>query len=463
MSSTSAPDRHPSRRPPRTHALRLSVAYVLVFSLATSLLIGLLYAYAVRALDRETDEVIEAELQGLAEQYQAGGLEALAAVIRERVQGGASTGDVYLLADPALRPIAGNIATWPEQRAATEPWLEFDVSVVRGVAFESRTVRAGVFTLPGGYRLLVGTDIHEREAFKSRIGWTLLASLLMVIAVGTLLGTWMNRHVLRRVNAISAAGREIVEGNFSRRLPRTGSSDEFDSLAANLNEMLDRVEQLTAALRFVIDSTAHDLRGPLNRVRSRIEAGLRSTDAGAGRRALEDALRDAEALERTLASLLRIAQAQGGAASAEIAPLDLAALAAEVAELYAPVAQERGIELRLTHREPAPMRGSRQLLAHALANLIDNALKFTQAGGRIDVEVRRDDSGLQLVVADNGPGIPTADRERALERCVRLAGSEHVPGSGLGLSLVAAVARMHHATLALEDNGPGLRVVMRFQ
>jgi signal transduction histidine kinase len=440
----------------------MSVAYILVFSLATSVLVGLLYAYAVRALDRETDDVIAAELQGLAEQYQAGGLDALAAVIGERALSGGSSGDVYLLADPGLRPVAGNIAAWPAQGTAAEPWFEFDVSVMRGAAFQTRTVRAGVFTLSGGYRLLVGTDIHERETFKSRIGWTLLASLLMVIAVGALLGSWMNRHVLDRVNAISAVGREIVEGDFSQRLPRSGSGDEFDSLAANLNEMLDRVEQLTAALGFVIDSTAHDLRAPLNRMRSRIESGLRGTDGGAGRGALEDALKDAEALEQTLAALLRIAQAQGGTASAEIAPLDLGELAGEVVELYEPVAQQRGLELRIAKCVAAPLRGSRQLLAHALANLIDNALKFTPAGGRVEVEVRRDEAGLQLVVADNGPGIPAADRERALERCVRLSGSEREPGSGLGLSLVAAVARMHHARLGLEDNAPGLRVVMRF-
>jgi signal transduction histidine kinase len=462
MSSKNAADPPVRRAVMRTYALRLSFIYVAVFSLATSVLIALLFAYAVRTLDRETDDVIEAELQGLAEQYQAGGLDALAAVIQERVQEGASSGDVYLLVDPALRPIAGNIATWPEQGTAAERWFDFQVSVMRGAAFESRTVRAGVFTLPGDYRLLVGTDTVEREAFKSRIGLTLLVSLLMVIAVGAMLGAWMNRHVLRRVDAISAAGRAIVEGNFGQRLPRSGSGDEFDSLAANLNEMLDRVEQLTGALRFVIDSTAHDLRGPLNRMRARIESSLRGAEAGAGRLALEDALKDAEALESTLASLLRIAQAQGGAASAEIAPLDLGELATEVAGLYEPVAQERGIGLGVAHAEPAPLRGSRQLLAHALANLVDNALKFTPAGGQVEVQVLRDEAGLRLVVADDGPGIPAAERARALERCTRLAGSEQVPGSGLGLSLVAAVARMHHATLALEDNAPGLRVVLRF-
>ena len=462
MFSKSATEPPAPRRPLATYALRLSIVYALMFSLATSVLVGLLYVYAVRALDRETDDVIEAELQGLDEQYEAGGLDALVAVISERVQAGGSSGDVYLLADPGLQPVTGNIAAWPESGTPGEGWIEFEVSVVRGARFESRTVRAGVFVLAGGYRLLVGTDILEREAFKARIRWTLLASLLMVTAVAAPLGAWMNRHVLRRVDAISAAGREIVEGNFSHRLPRSGSGDEFDTLAANLNEMLDRVEQLTAALRFVIDSTAHDLRGPLSRMRARIEAGLRDNGRVSCRHTLEECLKDAETLERTLAALLRIAQAQGGAAAAEIASLDLSQLAAEVVELYEPVAAEHQIDLRIDHCGAVVVRGSRQLLAHALANLIDNAIKFTPAGGRVDVRVSRDHTGLQLVVADSGPGIPPTDRERALERCVRLAGSEQTPGSGLGLSLVAAVARMHHASLELGDNQPGLRVTLRF-
>lgn len=445
-----------------TSVLRLSVIYVLVFSLATSLVVGLLYAYAVRALARETDEVIEAELQGLAEQYQAGGLAALEAVIDERVRMGGSSGDVYLLADPDRKPLAGNIATWPAPGGPGERWIEFDISGARGSGFESRPVRAALFTLPEGHRLLVGTDIHEREVFASRIGWTLLAIVLMVIAIGAALGAWMNRQVLRRVEAISAAGREIVEGNFGRRLPRSGRSDEFDALAANLNEMLDRVEQLTAALRFVIDSTAHDLRGPLNRLRGRIESGVQRSGSAALRRDLEDGLRDADALGQTLDALLRIAQARGGAATVEIAPLDLGQLAAEVVELYEPVAAERRIELRASACETATVRGSRQLLGHALANLIDNAVKFTPPGGKVDVQVTRQASGLQLIVADTGPGIAPADRERVLQRFVRLADAADRPGSGLGLSLVAAVARMHHAELELHDNAPGLKVALAF-
>jgi signal transduction histidine kinase len=445
-----------------TSILRLTAVYIVMFSLAAGLLIGLLYFYAVRALDGETDDVIDAELQGLAEQYRAGGLDALAAVIGERVKSRASTGDAYLLVDPAGRPVAGNLATWPVPGESSGHWAEFEVSVAQGTGFEPRTVRAGTFDLPGNYRLLVGTDIHEREAFKARMGWTLLASLLTVVAVGGLLGAAMNRQVLRRVDAISTAGREIVEGNFGARLPRSGSGDEFDSLAANLNEMLERVEYLTAALRFVIDSTAHDLRGPLSRLRTRIEAGLRSGDPAAVQQALEQSLRDADTLDRTLDSLLRIAQAQGGAAAAEIAPLDLGQLAREVVELYEPVAAERRVALRADTPAAATVRGSRQLLAHALANMVDNAVKFTPAGGTVEVRVQREAHGLRLVVADSGPGIPATERERALQRFVRLPGTAQAPGSGLGLSLVAAVARMHHADLELADNRPGLAVSLRF-
>lgn len=445
-----------------TYGLRLSLAYVMMFSLATGVLIALVFAYAVRALDRETDEVIEAELRGLTEQYEAGGLAALKTVIEERAGAGASSNDVYLLATPALRPLAGNIATWPQGQPASARWLEFQVSVPGASGLVSRAVRAGVFKLPDGYWLLVGTDIHEREAFKSRIGWTLVASLLLVVAVGSLLGAWMNRHVLRRVDAISAAGREIVDGNLGRRLPRSGSGDEIDSLAGNLNEMLERVEQLTRALRFVVDATAHDLRGPLNRLRARIESGLRPGDEAAAQQALHDSLRDAEKLEATLAALLRIAQAQAGAAATEIASLDLAQLALEVADLYEPVAAERGVALRCHVGGEIPIRGSRQMLAQALANLIDNALKFTPARGKVDVSVQTVEGSPRLVVTDTGPGIAAPDRPRALERGVRLTGTDDYPGSGLGLSLVDAVAGMHHAALSLSDNGPGLRVELRF-
>ena len=446
----------------QTSVLRLSLLYVIVFSLATSLLLGMLYVYVASALDRETDDVIAAEMQGLAEQYSERGLDGLAAVIEERARTAGRQGDLYLLADQALVPMAGNLPLWPQKQLSTDRWIEFEVSVAGASGFEPHGVRAGLYTLPGGYHLLVGTDIREREAFKELIGWTLLASVLLVIVLGALIGYWMNLRVLGRVHAISAAGREIIDGNFSRRLPRGRLGDEFDTLAANLNEMLDRIEYLTAALRFVIDSTAHDLRSPLSRMRARIEAGLSAVESEAARRTLQETLRDAELVHRTLDSLLRIAQAQGGAGATELAPLDLGDLAAEMAELYEPVATDRRTVLRVVRAGPAVIHGSRQLLAHAVANLVDNALKYTPAGGSIELRVGRAGGRVQLVVADTGPGIPAADRELVLQRFVRLGDSSAAPGTGLGLSLVSAVTRLHRATLTLMDNDPGLKVVIEF-
>jgi signal transduction histidine kinase len=445
-----------------TSVLRLSAVYIVVFSVVVSLVLGLLYAYVARALDRQTDEVIEAELQGLAEQYSVRGLDGLASLIEERIRTGGRTGDLYLLADPELRRVAGNLALWPKPVRPTDRWIEFDVSVRRGAQFESHRVRAGLFTLAGGYRLLVGDDIREREDFKRLIGWTLLASIVIVIAIGALLGMGMNRRVLGRVNEISDTARRIVDGHFSDRLARTGGGDEFDALARSLNEMLDRIEHLTEALRFVIDSTAHDLRSPLNRLRARIEASLRDNDPLVARRTLEATLRDAQHVHRTLNSLLNIAQAQGGDA-AEFTPVDLDALAAEMAELYEPAAAEQDVVLTAGRSAPAVVQGSRQLLAHAVANLIDNALKYTPAGGRVEIGAARRDDRVELTVADSGPGIAADDRDKALQRFVRLNDETRATGVGLGLSLVYAVARLHHAGLALADNEPGLRVTLAFQ
>ena len=451
-----------------TSVLRLSAVYIVVFSVAVSVLLGLLYAYVARALDRQTDEVIEAELQGLAEQYSTGGLKGLTAIVEERARTGGRTGDLYLLADPELRPLAGNLALWPKPVRPSDRWIEFDVSVSHGAGFESHGVRAGLFTLPDGHRLLVGDDIRERERFKTLIGWTLLASIVIVIATGAVLGIGMNRRVLGRVDAISGTARQIVDGHFSERLARSGTGDEFDALARSLNEMLDRIEHLTAALRFVIDSTAHDLRSPLHRLRARIEASLDEDDPAAVRRTLDATLRDAEHVQRTLNSLLNIAQAQGGADATEFTPVDLDALAAEMAELYEPAAAERGIALAARRSGPAVVQGSRQLLAHAVANLIDNALKYSPAGGRVEIGAASHGSRIALIVADSGPGIRADDRDKALRRFVRLQGGSdeeeaRAPGTGLGLSLVYAVARLHQAVLSLADNAPGLRVTLEFQ
>lgn len=444
----------------RTTVVRLSLIYIGVFSATTSLLFAGVYLLTARVIDGDTDSVIQAELQGLSEQYASLGLGGLAAVIRDRsvISGSRS---VYLLADRAYQPLVGNLSRWPRvapgETGRAGRWFEFDMQVRVGDAFDSHRVRAAVVELSGGYRLLVGTDIVERVRFERvmrRVGaW----SVLLVIVLGSLIGIWMNRRLLRQVNSISAAGQQIAHGDFTRRLPISGSGDELDQMATGLNTLLERIEQLTVALRIVIDGTAHDLRGPLNRARARVEHALAAGDA-AQRATFEALLADADALLRTLDALLRIAQAQGGGLGAEMADLNFGALVREMGELYAPLAEQRALRLEFDRLDDVQVHGSRQLWAHAVANLLDNAVKYTPAGGRIAVSVSALAEQAVLQVTDSGPGIPAADRERVVQRFVRLDAAQAHPGSGLGLSLVVAVCRLHHAQLELDDARPGLAV-----
>jgi signal transduction histidine kinase len=282
-------------------------------------------------------------------------------------------------------------------------------------------------------------------------------------------GYWVSRKLLTRIDALAATTRTIMDGDLAGRLPVTGSGDELDRLSESLNLMLARIEQLMAGLREVSDNIAHDLKTPLNRLRNRVEQALREPYGEvAYREALERTIEEADELIKTFNALLSIARLEAGAGGESREKLDVSALLRDVAELYEPVADERGIELRADTDGPIFVRADRQLLGQAIANLIDNALKYgapepsSGNGSRPEVEVSAVMKGstAEIVVTDGGPGVPVADRERVLDRFVRLEASRSEPGSGLGLSLVAAVARLHGGSLRLEDNEPGLRVVL---
>lgn len=456
----------------RTTVARLALIYIGVFAVTTSALFCSVYVLTLRAVDDGTENLMESQLQGLSEQYATLGLRGLVATIRARSQSLDRSRAVYLLADESMRPLVGNLNAWPQLNAQRGKWFDFDVTVTVNGVTEKHPIRAALVTLPDGYRLLIGTDVIERAQLVSVLQRVGVSALVLVVLIGAVIAVWMNRRLLNQVHAIAGAGQDIANGDFARRLPVTGSGDELDELATNLNALLERIEQLTVALRFVIDGTAHDLRGPLNRMRMRLEQALEHA-ADNGREPIEAALQDADSLLRTLEALLRIAQVQSGAANAEIAVLSLGKLVKEVAELYEPLADERGIALTLGDVDAGLVQGSRQLLAHAVANLLDNAVKYTPAGGRISVGVTTETANPEhpgkpatevvLRVVDNGPGIPVADRDRVLQRFVRLDSAQAEPGTGLGLSLVAAVCRFHHASLSLNDAGPGLSVRLGFR
>lgn len=446
----------------RTTVVRMALIYIGVFSLTTALLFGSVYVLTLRAMDAGTESLMESQLQGLSEQYANLGLRGLVVAVRARSQSLDRSRAVYLLADELQRPLAGNLIAWPKLNTQRGKWFEFNVMVAGEAGLEEHPIRAALVTLPDGYRLLIGTDVIERARLATILQRVGALALVLLVLIGAVIAVWINRRLLHQVHAIAAAGEQIANGDFARRLPISGSGDELDELATQLNGLLERIEQLTLALRFVIDGTAHDLRGPLNRLRLRLEQAL-AQPAETGRVSIESAMTDADELLRTLEALLRIAQVQSGAANAEIAVLSLGKLAGEVAELYAPLAEQRGIQLQVQQLETGAVQGSRQLLAHAVANLLDNAVKYTPAGGHIIVSVATQPGAVVFTVRDDGPGIAAVDRERVLQRFVRLDSAQAEPGAGLGLSLVAAVCRFHHAELLLDSASPGLVVRMVFK
>ena len=445
----------------RTTVARLALIYIVTFALVTAALFASVYVLTLRAVDLGTDTVMEAQLQGLSEQYDNLGLRGLISVIRTRSQSLDRSRAVYLLVGANNVPLAGNLGTWPQLTQQRGKWYEFTAPVSTGDGAEQHPIRAAEVILPNDYRLLIGTDVIERERLAKVVRRVGALALVLSILIGAGIAIWMNRRLLTQVQAITIAGQGIANGDFARRLPIRGSGDELDELATGLNALLERIENLTLALRFVIDGTAHDLRGPLNRLRLRLER-LQTNATGNTRDVLGTAMQDADVILHTLESLLRIAQAQSGSTGTETVPLNLGSLARDMAELYAPLAEERGMSFNADQLAEGVIMGNRQLLAHAIANLLDNAIKYTPAQGHIALSVTESEGEVRVIVADNGPGIPAGDRERVLQRFVRLNSAQAEPGSGLGLSLVAAVCRFHHAKLQIDDAQPGLRISMAF-
>jgi signal transduction histidine kinase len=451
----------------RTTTFRLSLTYLALFSAAAIVAIVYIYWNTTVLLSRQLNQTIDAELKGLAEQYRAGGLDQLVRTVAER--SGTPGNSLYLVADSEGRRLAGNLsAVSPELWDSLGP-VEFVYQRPATGGVEKRLAFANVFRLPSGYRLIVGRDIEDRRELARMVRSAMLWGLGVMALFGIGGGYWVSRKLLARIDALAETTRTIMDGDLTGRLPVTGSGDELDRLSESLNLMLARIEQLMAGLREVSDNIAHDLKTPLNRLRNRVEQALREPYGEAAyREALERTIEEADGLIKTFNALLSIARLEAGAGGENREKLDVSALLRDVAELYEPVAEERGIELRAETNAPIFVRADRQLLGQAIANLIDNALKYgapersSGNGSRPEVELSTRTKGptAEIVVTDRGPGVPVPDRERVLDRFVRLEASRSERGSGLGLSLVAAVARLHGGILRLEDNEPGLRVVL---
>ncbi len=451
----------------RTSTFRLAIFYFGLFAFSAFAVLGLIYWQTVVYSDRQTGETIEAEITGLSEQYRNLGLNGLVQVIEERSSPERGSSMLYLLTDVNGRTISGNLTRWPDAHIDPDGWMRFRLNAPGGRLQDRHLAQATSFLLGGGYQLLVGRDLWERQEFHARITAALAWSAALTLALGLIGGVIASRSTLRRIETVNRAAAGIMAGEISRRIPVRRSGDEFDRLAGNLNAMLDRIEQLMAGMREVTDNIAHDLRSPLGRLRNRIETALLEPPSlDSYHEALQLSIVDADRLLATFASLLDIAEVEAGAPRAVIEPLDLTDLVTGLAELYEPAAEEAGLSL---HQDlptaPIIVRGNRQLLSRALANILENAIKYTPAEGSMSIGLQVEGEMARIVVADTGPGIPLESRDRVFDRFYRLEESRTTPGNGLGLSLVRAAARLHKGEVALTDttpnaSNPGLTVTL---
>jgi signal transduction histidine kinase len=448
----------------RTTAFKLSLVYLVTFTVFAFAMLGYVAWNARRALEDQIISTIDAEINGLSEQYRAAGLRRLVNIVERRSRDpGAS---LYLVTTPTGERVAGNVGALPPGTLDRPGQRETVYGRLDETEDMPHHAIVRTYILPGGFRLLVGRDIEERIRLRTVIrrafGW----SLVLVVVLGCAGGWFVSRRVLTRIDAMTETTRTIMAGDLTGRLAISGTGDELDRLAQNLNAMLDRIGELLTGLKEVSDNIAHDLKTPLTRLRNRADEALRSaTTPEQLRAALEASIEESDNLIRIFNALLMIARLEAGGARDIMADFDAAEVARGVAELYDAVADEAGVPLKVWVEDGLVVRGSRELVGQAIANLVDNALKYgtpnaPEAAPSVTIEARREGDHVTFAVADRGSGIPEAERGRVLERFVRLESARSRPGFGLGLSLAAAVARLHGGALRLEDNRPGLKAVL---
>jgi signal transduction histidine kinase len=454
------------RRAISTTAFRAAAVAVVAYLLCAGVVIGLLIWQTNRILTDQVLQTLQSESELIATEARSNDTAGLIRAIDARSRAGGP--GLYYLAAADGKKLAGNLSRMPVELASGSGGV-FRYAGASGSDEPSLGVAIPV-ALANGMRLIVGRDIEEQRRFAGEMGSIYLLGLAFLSLTGLLAGLLISRIVLRRVEAINVDTRSIIGGDLSRRIAITGAGDEFDVLARNLNNMLDRIEALMSGLREVSDNIAHDLKTPLTRLRSAAEAALMDPRGPAAYQVgLEHTIEKADELIKTFNALLLVARLEAGVLDENAEAFDAAKLVHDVAELYEPVAEERGLRLDLSVAEGARLVANRQLVGQAVANLVDNAIKYSAKVAKTEPHLRDSaiaiglncvGDALEISVADRGPGIAPEDRARVLKRFVRLEKSRTEPGTGLGLSLVQAVAHLHGGSVRLEDNAPGLRVVL---
>jgi signal transduction histidine kinase len=439
----------------RSSAAMLAAGYI-AFGLAALVLFAapLWYAWE-RTVESGRAEILHADAARLSEVFRRSGPQGLKAFVDERVSLQIAGERILLVADSALRPIAGNLPEWPREVPPKSGTFTVNVSL------DGHPTRA-VFvheTLEGGYNVLVGRDTARYAPVETHFWYGLGGATAILAIVGVLGGVLIRRTLLLRIHGIQATVAAIMQGHLNHRLEMSGSGDEFDTLSQTINRMLEQIEQLFNGVRNVSNSIAHDLRTPLAELRSRLEE-LAVTRPGPTETfaEIEAALADVDRVIATFNALLRLAQIDAGMRRSGFVTLDAAKVAADAVEFYLPAAELKGVTLTYRGSGPVAVAGDPALLAQAVSNLIDNALKYVPAGGVVTVQASgAPNQPVEIVIADNGPGVPDSEKPKVVERFYRGDASRGTPGVGLGLSLVEAIAKLHGGALELTDNHPGLR------
>lgn len=439
----------------RSSTFKLALIAIGAFGVIVSVIFSYVYWSTSAYVRSRSDSAITAEAVSLRETYAQSGRDRLVELIRRRSADPALSDHFYLLVDPPAKILAGNLGQWPSASGAG--WAEFRAPKASSGAADPPLVRAVLENLPGGERLLVGRDISDLDRFAAQIRVAVISIVALIFVMAGVSSVLVTRRTVGRIESINATSRAIMASGLDKRIPLRGSNDEWDRVAENLNQMLERIETLVGEVKQVSDNVAHDLRTPLTRMRGRLEkASHGPRNAEADQALIGDTISELDAVLRIFLSITRIAQIETQVRTAGFRGVNLAEVAGEVVELYDAAAEEDGTRITTAGDSEVLVTGDRDLIFDAVANVVDNALKHGRPAGRV-VVASETVGGIPVIsVADDGPGIPGDQHDQVFKRFYRLEQSRYTPGNGLGLSLVAAVARLHSARIELLDNSPGL-------
>ena len=442
---------------------KLALIAIGTFGVIVSVIFSYVYLSTVNYVRSRSDRAIMTEYSNLQGAYERSGRDGLIALMQQRIADKSFADNLYVLADASLTVLGGNLRAWPPTVTAARGWTEFRAPGPLPETTNRPLLRAMLETFPNGDRLLVGRDISELDGFTDRIEMAVISAVALILVLAVVASILVTRRTVGRIESINATSRAIMLSGLDKRIPLRGSHDEWDRVAENLNLMLDRIETLMGEVKQVSDNVAHDLRTPLTRMRGRLEKAYHGQRIGEDDKSLiGDTIADLDAVLRMFSSITRIAQIETQARKGAFRTVNLVEIASEVVELYDAAAEPDGTRLSIVGDREVLVTGDRDLIFDAIANLVDNAIKHGRAGGQVVVASENIDGQAVISIADDGPGIPVDQHEHVFKRFYRLEHSRYAPGNGLGLSLVAAVARLHGARIEMLDNSPGLKLRLWF-